>query len=148
MAINNGVHTTNWVGHISGTYQAPWGISVSPLFRLQSGTPLQRYLPVTGTTIGTIYIPVDPVQSYRSDNIYVFDTRFQKDFKFKERYTVSGIFDAFNLFNTNADQNQDNVTGTRTAVLPDGTKNVYQRFLAPTTVVPPRVFRLGVRFTF
>jgi hypothetical protein len=148
MVINNGVHTTNWASHITGTYSAPWGIQVSPILRMQSGTPLQRYLPVSGLNIGTIYIPVDPVQAYRTDNIYVFDTRFQKDFRIGERYRISGIIDLFNMFNTNADQNQDNVTGRRTATLPDGSKNSYQRFLAPTTVVPPRVLRLGVRFTF
>ncbi len=35
MAINKYVKDSYWTTHLSGTYQAPWGISVSPILRMQ-----------------------------------------------------------------------------------------------------------------
>src|SRR5690348_99934 len=53
---------------------------------MQSGASLGRYYAFTGLNIGSITVPVEPVGTYRSDNLYVFDTRVQKEFRFRERY--------------------------------------------------------------
>jgi hypothetical protein len=147
MAINNEARVTNWASHLTATYEGPRGIRVSPVLRMQSGAPLGRYYSFTGLNIGTINVPVEAVGTYRSDNIYVFDTRVEKSVSFKERYRVSVFFDAFNMLNTNAANTQDANTGVRTTTV-DGAKVSYQRFLAPTVILPPRVFRIGARFTF
>jgi hypothetical protein len=147
MAINNEARTTNWASHLTGTYEGRWGINVSPVLRMQSGTPLPRYATFTGLNIGSIIVPVSPVGSYRSDNIYVFDTRVEKYFRFRDRYRVGVFFDAFNLNNSNAANTQDANTGVRTAFV-NGSKVSYQRFLSPTVILPPRVFRVGGRFSF
>jgi hypothetical protein len=57
------------------------------------------------------------------------------------------FFDAFNINNSNAAQNQDNVTAFKTITV-NGTKTTYERFLSPTTVISPRIFRIGAKFTF
>ena len=107
MAINNEARTTNWASHLTGTYEGRWGINISPVLRMQSGTPLPRYATFTGLNIGSIIVPVSPVGSYRSDNIYVFDTRVEKYFRFRDWYRVGVFFDAFNLNNSNASNTQD-----------------------------------------
>jgi len=90
---------------------------------------------------------VDPIGSYRADNIWLFDTRIQKVFKIGERLRADVFFDAFNILNSNARQTADNTTGVKTATV-EGVNYTYQRFLSPTSLIPPRVFRLGARFTF
>ena len=96
---------------------------------------------------GTLSDLVDPVGSYRTDNVWLFDTRLQKQFKLGEHVRVDGFFDAFNILNSNANQTQDNTTGVKAATVA-GVSYSYQRFLSPTSILPPRVFRLGMRFSF
>jgi hypothetical protein len=139
------VYNSNF--RIYGTYNAKWGIVISPIYRFQLGTPYAREVTVTGLNIGTIVLPVDPVGTYRTQNISIFDTRVEKRFKIKERYEVGVFFDAFNINNSNADITQDPITGTKSTVV-NGVKLSYQRFDAPTSVVSPRIFRLGAKFSF
>jgi len=108
--------------------------------------------------VGSETIPVAPDGDYRQQNVGIFDTRLEKRFTFKEHYQVGLFFDAFNIFNSNADQNQDNVTGTYNvstgaatftkSTTVDGTKLSYDRFQAGTTIISPRIFRIGAKFTF
>ena len=86
---------------------------------------------------------VEPFGAYRQDNIYVMDMRGEKGFKFGERFKLAGIVDLYNMFNSNGAQNQDNLVGRLT-----GPAGAYQRFLRPTTIIAPRLLRLGVRLTF
>ena len=159
VAVNNKFHVTNWATKVNGTYQARWGIMITPAYRGQSGQPQSRIVqvasaaltpggPATALRAGGFRYAVDPWGTYRQDNIHIFDARLEKTFTFRERFKFSAILDAFNILNSNGNQGQDNITGRRTAVLPDGTKNSYQRFLSPTTVIGPRIFRIGGRFMF
>jgi hypothetical protein len=77
----------------------------------------------------------------------VFDTRVEKQLYFRERFRVGLFFDAFNILNSNAANTQDANTRLRTTTV-DGSKVSYQRFLSPTVILPPRIFRVGGRFTF
>ncbi len=147
LAINNIVRVGSWSGKIFGTYHAPLGLVISPILRAQEGIPVARIVNVTDLNIGTFSAPVTPVGAYRQDNVFLFDTRIDKEIPLGERMRLGIFVDAFNLFNTDAAQNQDNVTGVRTAVV-DGQSYSYQRFLRPTTLLSPRIFRFGVKFTF
>ena len=133
--------------HLFSTYRAKWGIVVSPIYRFQLGPPMQRVLTVSGLRVGTVSVPTGPLGQYRGDNISIFDTRVEKHFTFHDRYQVGLFFDAFNIANSNGDQNQDNVTALKTITV-NGQKVTYQRFLSPTTVISPRIFRIGAKFTF
>lgn len=146
-SLYNEARTFNANFRLFATYNAKWGIVVSPVYRFQLGTPFAREVTVSGLNIGTITIPVDPVGTYRTDNISIFDTRVEKRFTFKERYQVGVFFDAFNINNSNAAQTEDPVTGTKSTVV-NGVKYTYQRFEAPTLVVSPRIFRIGAKFSF
>jgi len=74
----------------------------------------------------------------------------EKTFSIKERYHIAGLIDLYNMFNSNANQVQDTISGRSAG--PAGTSTdadgKYQRFLRPTSVIAPRLLRLGVRFTF
>ena len=133
--------------HLFGTYRAKWGIVVSPIYRFQLGPPMQRVLTVSGLRVGTVSVPTGPLGQYRGDDISIFDTRVEKHFTFHDRYQVGLFFDAFNIANSNGDQNQDNVTALKTITV-NGQKVTYERFLSPTTVISPRIFRVGAKFTF
>lgn len=140
-----GVYNSNF--RLFGTYNAKWGIVITPVFRYQLGAPLARYITVTGLHVGSETIPVTPLGAYRQDNIAILDTRVEKHITFKDRYVIGLFFDAFNINNSNADQTQGNLVATRSTTV-NGAKVSYQQFLSPTTVIAPRIFRVGAKFTF
>lgn len=152
--INNGESYGFWTSHVTGSYLAPWGIEVSPVLRMQEGAPLLETYPVTGLNIGTQYVPIASYGAFRDPNLYVFDLRFQKNLHFAERYRVSLFFDLFNLFNSNNPNAESSVVAQRSTVInvvgnPEfGQKVLYEGFQAPTTILPPRIFRIGARFSF
>jgi hypothetical protein len=152
--INNSESYSFWTSHVTGTYLAPWGIEISPVLRMQQGAPLLETYAVTGLNIGTQYVPLAPYGAYRDPNLYVFDLRFQKSLKFHERYRVSFYFDLFNLFNSNTANVESPVVAQKSTVVnvvgnqEFGQKVLYQGFLSPTTILPPRIFRIGARFSF
>lgn len=145
-ALNNNSDTTVSTFKLFGTYQGPWGINVSPVFRFQAGNPLPRRLNVT-TNGGTFVMLVQPNGSYRQTNIKIFDTRFEKQFELGGVKRIGAFVDAYNIFNSHGFQTQDSITGLRTITV-DGATSQVPRFLYPTVVISPRIFRFGVRFTF
>jgi Carboxypeptidase regulatory-like domain len=152
--INNGESYSFWTSHVTGTYLAKWGIEVSPVLRMQEGAPLLETYAVTGLNIGTQYVPLAPYGAFRDPNLYVFDLRFQKTLKYRERYRLSLYFDLFNLFNSNNANVESPVVAQKSTVInvvgnqDYGQKVLYEGFLSPTTILPPRIFRIGARFSF
>ena len=86
---------------------------------------------------------VEPWGTYRQDNIKIFDFRAEKSVKIRENYRIAGILDLYNVTNSNAAQNNDDIVGRSS-----GPAGQYQRFFRPTNIIAPRLMRLGVRFTF
>ena len=88
---------------------------------------------------------------WREDNITIFDTRVEKRFRLKNRlasHEVALFFDAFNITNSNQSQSADTTVGRRTTTLPSGEVVEYARFMRPTGVLSPRIYRLGFRYSF
>ena len=153
---------TAWAFKVIGTYRGPWGMVVSPSLRHQSGDALARIVQATrgiNQATGAVNQALNLTLNYeaerqgdwREDNITIFDARVEKRFRLKNRlanHEVSLFFDAFNIANTNASQSADNVTGRRTATLPSGERVEYARFLRPTGVLSPRIYRLGFKYSF
>ena len=145
--LDNPQNTTLWTFKLFGTYMAPWDLAVTPVLRHQAGDPLVRNLQIT-TRVGSTTFPVEPIGTYREDNVTIFDTRLERRFRFNGRREVGLFFDAFNIFNSNAAQSQDNIVGRRTVTLDVGEVVNYQRFLRPTVIIGPRVYRLGFKIAF
>jgi len=142
----NRYDSTLWAFKLFGTYRAPGNLLVSPVVRHQGGDPLRRVLEVTLRT-GTFNYTAEPFGRYREDNVTLFDTRVEKEIRLQSRRRLGLFFDAFNLTNTSASQTQDNITGRRTTTV-NGQPVEYQRFLRPTVILAPRVYRFGLRLEF
>jgi hypothetical protein len=149
-AVNNPQKYTAWTFKVFGTYQAPYGLVVTPVVRHQSGTPIARIVqvPQRAASSGQLSFAVDPTGAWRQDNVTIFDTRVEKRLRVDARRELGLFFDAFNIGNSSAAQNQDNVVGRRTVTLPSGELVNYQRFLRPTTLIGPRIYRLGFKIAF
>jgi hypothetical protein len=131
---------TRWDFKLSGTYEAPLGIRVSPLVRHQAGANFARQFAVgaaSATAAGAIFsgtINVEPLNSNRHDNITVVDLRADRGFNLSRGMRVRLFVDLFNITNSNAAETRTITTGTA--------------FLRPTAVLAPRTARIGARFQF
>jgi hypothetical protein len=134
---------TLWNFKASGSYDAAWGIRLSPVLRHQSGSNYARTLTITApaalgltaTSSGngaTAY--AEPMDANREDNIWVFDVRAEKQFTFTDRIRFRAYFDAFNLTNSHASETISRATGLG-----------YQK---PSAILAPRTARVGFRFIF
>jgi hypothetical protein len=131
---------TRWDFKVSGTYEAPYGIRLSPLVRHQAGANFARQFSVgaaSATAAGAIFsgtVNVEPLNSNRHDNITVFDIRADRGFNLSHGMRVRLFLDLFNITNSNAAETRTITTGTA--------------FMRPTAVLAPRTARIGARFQF
>ena len=131
---------TRWDFKLSGTYEAPYGIRLSPLVRHQAGANFARQFSVgaaSATAAGAIFsgtVNVEPLNSNRHDNITVFDVRADRGFGLSHGMRVRLFLDLFNITNSNSAETRTITTGTA--------------FLRPIAVLAPRTARIGARFQF
>jgi hypothetical protein len=129
---------TTWTTKIHGTYEAKYAIKLTPILRLQAGQPIARaFVPLAASRFNystSVTVMAEPMGTRHQDNIVLFDLRAEKVIKLNNRLSVSGFLDAFNLFNSNTEQNTSYNSGTS--------------FLRPLNIIPPRIARIGARFTF
>lgn len=144
---NNPTQTSIWTVKFFGTYQAPWGFVVTPQMLNQKGSPLSRTVTGVSTTNGAANFVVEKTGSYRGDTIHLLSMRVERRVRFGRR-EFAPFVDVANLFSVSEAQNQDGNTGRSTVKLPTGETVEYQRFLRPTTMVAPRVFRFGFKVSF
>ncbi len=117
-----------WSAQLYGTYEGPWGLRIAPFLRHQSGQPFGRTL-TTRLNYGTIRVLAEPIGTRRQDNVTLVDVRIGKDFRMSGGRRVTAFVDAFNVLNSNAEQNISWATG--------------ESFLRPLAIVPPRILRIG-----
>jgi len=127
---------TTWNLKATGSYDAAYGIRISPVLRHQSGANYARTLAITAPTgliaTGTGY--AEPANSNREDNIWVFDVRAEKTIEINSRTRVRAFLDLFNLTNSHASETISRATGLG--------------FQKPTAILAPRTARVGFRFLF
>lgn len=134
---------TLWNFKATGSYDAPFGIRLSPVVRHQSGSNYARTLSITApaalaltaTSSGsgaTAY--AEPMNSNREDNIWVFDIRAEKSLNITNRIRIRAYLDGFNLGNSHASEAISRATGLG-----------YQK---PAAILAPRTARVGFRFIF
>ena len=147
-----GVSTiAKYVAKLSGSYELPWGIMASGNFNMfQGGT---RTLTMNGpsnvpgglnaagtaqTTISYGTIEFQPRDSFRFGDTKILDLGFQKSFSIgaSERYRLKVMLDAFNVFNVNEVQAY---SSNNTSLAASS---------APSSIIPPRVFRIGGTINF
>ena len=140
---------TLWNFKASASYDAAYGIRISPVVRHQSGANFARVITVTApAALGITAISncpstanncgsqayAEPMDANREDNIWVFDVRAEKTLNFSSRVRLRLMFDAFNLANSHASETISRATGLS--------------YLKPSAILAPRTARVGFRFIF
>ncbi len=126
---------STYVAKISGTYQAPWGISISPNYQYYTGYPLLPTNVFTGLPQGSETISLLPRGAIRLPNIGVLNLRISRPIKFREgKLGLEPIADLLNLTNS------EPVTAETTSY--------GANYLKPTNLVNPFVARIALRLTF
>ena len=129
---------TTWNLKATGSYDAAWGIRISPVMRHQSGINFGREISVpasaapAGVTFPTSVIYADDPKDNRQDNIWVFDVRAEKTVNMGSRLRTRLFLDFFNIGNSSASETITEVTGAN--------------YLRPAAILGPRTARLGFRF--
>ncbi len=126
---------TVWNFKASGSYDAAWGIRLSPVLRHQSGVNYARTGTLTfpaGVTATGTGIYLEPSNSNREDNVTVFDVRAEKTVTITDRARVRLFLDVFNITNSHASETISRATGLG-----------YQK---PSAILAPMTARLGFRF--
>jgi hypothetical protein len=126
---------TVWSVKASGSYDGPFGIRISPILRHQSGANYARTntlaFPAGVTGSGTVLF-MEPMNANREDNIWVFDTRFEKTVSFTSRLRTRLFLDLFNITNSHASETISRATGLG--------------FQKPSAILAPFTARVGFRF--
>jgi len=137
---NDLINTTNgrdyfseWQVRLSSTLVLPQGIELTPIYRGQAGRPFAPTFTTRLNYNSGVTIKAGLRADYATDAVHVFDLRAQKVFRFGGK-SLRGFVDLYNLFNTNAVQEETTSYGAN--------------YLRPSLISGPRIARLGVRFEF
>jgi len=125
---------STYVGKLVGTYVFPRQITISTNLRYFTGQPVLKSIPLRGLNQGTVTILAEPRGATRLDDVTLWDVRSSKRFRFGGARELELMVDVFNLLNQSAN----------TAII----NNVGSLFGRPTSILPPRVARLGARVAF
>jgi hypothetical protein len=123
---------------LSGSYAAPYDISVSGSFILNDGYPYQSAYAVTRTVFPSLTRSSQTVRltrrgDERLPDVAMFDLRVSRTFRLNDR-RITPMFEIFNL------SNADTVVGYNA--------NVGSSYLRPTEILSPRLLRLGISVDF
>ena len=127
-----------WQFNANGMYEAPYGLQIAANVFGRQGYPEPLFRPGSTAALGadsSLNVLVSPTIDYvRYPNVWDTDARVARDFKVGT-VTIRGMFDVFNLFNTNtALVRNGNITATTYGQL--------------ALNVSPRIARIGVQIGF
>jgi hypothetical protein len=130
---------TLWNFKATASFDAAFGIRISPVLRHQSGANYARTLTITAPAglVGTSgggggnVAYAEPMSANREDNIWVFDTRVEKTVNFTDRLRTRLFLDLFNITNSHASETISRATGPG--------------YLKPSAILAPFTARLGFR---
>jgi hypothetical protein len=137
-----------WNVKVNGSYTLPWDIFASANFNAIEGASRTTTINGPGavyggvnssgaaTTINKTTLEYQDRGSTHFDPVELLDLGAAKNFRLAGNRSVRVMFDAFNVFNVN----------TITAYS-SGNQSL-AGFTQPTTIVAPRVFRIGARLQF
>jgi hypothetical protein len=123
----------NYAVRVSGTYQLPWGLLYASSLNAQSGDYFFREVQIRDGLNQLIAIRVNP-QAGRYEWTKLWDNRVSKRFRLWGGHSIEAQLDIFNTLNDNTITAQTNRNGST--------------YLRPTTIIAPRVARVGLRYRF
>jgi hypothetical protein len=124
---------TVWSTKVVGTFDLPKGVKLAATVREQSGIPYGRTFDYAAN-FGTIRVLAEPMNANRQRDVVITDMRVEKEIRIAGPLRASGVFDVFNLFNSNAEERISWNSGSS--------------FLRPLQVIPPRVARIALKLTY
>jgi hypothetical protein len=142
----NGVSTLpTYLWKLAGSYQFPWDISFSENFNWQQGATRTETINGPGSVFGGVgqgNLTLNTLEFQDRDKVRFADTKIldlslSKTIRFSGgRYRLKLTGDAFNVFNQNV-------------ILSYSSNNASTlSFTSPASIVPPRVFRVGITANF
>ncbi len=125
--------TTTWIGHLSARYQFKYDVGVAVNYSSQSGWPYARTINVSLPNSGSNTFFSQDLSSNRADTISLLAFRLDKAITI-QHFKITGMFDLFNVLNTNAVTNFNIANGSR--------------FNQINATVDPRTAQVGIRLEF
>jgi hypothetical protein len=132
---NRDAHIWDWQFKTVFMYQLPYGVNFTTTYDAQKGETFSRTVVVTGLNQGNITVTAEPLGQNFYPTSKLWNLRAEKKFKLTESQSIDGMFDLFNIPNLNT------IVGWVTQAGPNFTHQV-------STIINPRIFRLGVRYNF
>ncbi len=123
---------TSWQAKAHTTFELPKDVRLISVIRHQAGTPFERTF-TARLNYGNATIRAEENNSRRTPNMTIFDVRSEKTFRMNN-VGLTGFFDVYNIFNTNAEQALTTTSGSS--------------WLRPSAITPPRIARVGVKLAW
>jgi hypothetical protein len=119
----------------SGSYATRWGINTGAVFTHQSGLAVQSSSVFTTglKTLGSLTLPLEPVGAERLPGVNLLSLRVDKRFALPKG-NLTALFEVYNTLNTNVITGETFLYGAA--------------FHTITSIVPPRVARVGLTYAF
>ena len=150
--------SSRWLVKFAGYYRFPFGIDLAGVFTAREGNlfiesfNIKDERPVTGQ-IHSGDILMYEMGKKRLPVFYQLDLRLEKSLRISDKTNIQIMVDCFNVFNRMIDIARNNLDHGTLVMKPDGS---YRWESNPDSwtnggirqVLNPRIFRLGVRFTF
>jgi hypothetical protein len=130
---NAGRNYWHWQYKLVGSYELPKGMTISSTFRALKGEPRGRTLNTPSLNQGVQTITVEPFGSFFLPSYGLLDTQFKKTFNI-ETGKLDVMFSGFNLFNKSTVLGVNSLTGAGFGTI--------------TSIIDPRVFKIGVNYGF
>src|SRR5688572_11301363 len=122
--------TTDYSFKLTGSFDLPAGVRLSPVYRFQAGTNFARTFVAT-LNYANPTLNAEPMNANRTAHVNLIDIRIDRAITIRGNRLVP-FFDLYNLTNSNAEQNISVSSGAS--------------WLRPITIIAPRLMRLGVKF--
>jgi hypothetical protein len=150
--------SSHWLVKFAGLYRLPLGIDLAGVFTAREGNlfiesfNIKDERPVTGQ-IHSGDILMYEMGKKRLPAFYQLDLRLEKSFRISHKTKIQIMLDCFNVFNRIVDIARNNLDHGTLVIKPDGSYCWESNPDSWTNggirqVLNPRIFRLGVRFTF
>jgi hypothetical protein len=134
-ALNAGDKYWTWQAKALGRYDLPWGFALSGTLRSRRGEPRSRTIRTPSLTQGVITVNAEPGGSRFYPTYNLVDLQAQKTFRLGERRGALLMeVTLANIFNDSSILTASNLTGA-----------TYDNV---TSIIDPRVFRIGVGYKF
>jgi hypothetical protein len=122
--------TTDYSVKLNGSFDLPKGVRLSPVYRFQAGNNFARTFVAT-LNYANPTLNAEPMNANRTANVNLIDIRIDRSVRIRGN-RLTPFFDLYNVTNNNAEQNITVSSGAS--------------WLRPINIVPPRLFRVGVKF--